>query len=105
MERTAGAHDKPRAAHPPFIDGVHRGHRSDVPHQDIVALDPRRVAGALAVVVFQSVVADALGGAVAIGALVAVIASTMRLAGDAGTPDGERSNRGKNAVSRLRSES
>lgn len=63
------------------------------------------VVGALAVVVFQSVVADALGGAIAIGALVAVISSTMRLAGDAGTPDDERSNRGKKAVSRLRSES
>jgi hypothetical protein len=63
------------------------------------------VAGALAVVVFQSVVADALGGEIAIAALVAVISSTMRLAGDAGTPDGEQANRGKNAVSRLRSES
>jgi hypothetical protein len=39
------------------------------------------------------------------GALIAVISSTFRLAGDAGTPDDEPSDRGKNAVSRLRSES
>src|SRR5687767_7224137 len=45
--------------------------------------------------IVASVVADALGGAIAISALVAVISSTMRLAGDAGTPDDERSNPGK----------
>jgi hypothetical protein len=66
---------------------------------------PVAVAGAVAVVIFQSVVADVLGGAVAIGALIAVISSTFRLAGDVGTADDEQSNRGKNAVSRLRSES
>jgi hypothetical protein len=62
---------------------------------------PVGIAGAVAVVIFQSVVADALGGALAIGALVAVISSTFRLAGDAGAPDDE-SSRGKTAVSRPR---
>jgi hypothetical protein len=51
------------------------------------------VAGAVAVVVFQRVVADALGGAVAIAALIGVIWSTMRLAGDAGTTDDEPADR------------
>jgi hypothetical protein len=44
-------------------------------------------AGAVAVVAFHSVAADAVGGAVAICALVVVISSTIRLAGDAGEPD------------------
>jgi hypothetical protein len=44
------------------------------------------VAGACAVVVLHSVAADAVAGAVAIGALVAIIRSVIRLAGEAGTP-------------------
>ena len=57
---------------------------------------PVGIAGAVAVVIFQSVVADVLGGVVAIGALIAVISSTFRLAGDAGAPDDE-SSRGQAA--------
>jgi hypothetical protein len=44
------------------------------------------VAGACAVVALHSVAADAVAGAVAIGALVAIIRSVIRLAGEAGTP-------------------
>ena len=44
------------------------------------------VAGACAVGFFDSVVGDALGGAVAIGALVAITRSVIGLAGEAGTP-------------------
>ena len=40
------------------------------------------VAGAVAVVVFDSVVADALGGAVGLVALAVVIRSTVQLAGE-----------------------
>jgi hypothetical protein len=40
------------------------------------------VAGAVAVVVFDSVVADALGGAVGLVALAVVIRSTIQLAGE-----------------------
>lgn len=47
------------------------------------------VAGAAAVVVFQSVVADAVGGALAIVALIAVTWSAIRLAGDIGAPHDE----------------
>ncbi len=43
-------------------------------------------AGACAVVVLHSVVADVVGGAVAIGALIGITRSVIRLAGDAGTP-------------------
>jgi hypothetical protein len=75
------------------------------PTRTLLLSIPVGVAGAVAVVIFQSVVADALGGAIAIGALVAVISSTMRLAGDAGAPDDEPSNRGEKDFSRLRSES
>jgi hypothetical protein len=45
------------------------------------------VAGALAVVIFQSVAADAVGGAMAIAALVAVTWSVFQLAGEPGPPD------------------
>jgi hypothetical protein len=44
------------------------------------------VAGACAVVLLHSVAADVVGGAVAIGALVGITRSVIRLAGDAGTP-------------------
>ena len=40
------------------------------------------VAGAVAVVIFDSVVADALGGAVGLVALAVVIRSTIQLAGE-----------------------
>lgn len=40
------------------------------------------VAGAVAVIVFDSVVADALGGAVGLVALAVVIRSTIQLAGE-----------------------
>ncbi len=43
-------------------------------------------AGACAVVLLHSVVADIVGGAVAIGALAGITRSVIRLAGDAGTP-------------------
>lgn len=48
------------------------------------------VAGACAVVLLDSVVADLLGGAVAIGALVAITRSVIELAGDAGSPHDPR---------------
>lgn len=38
--------------------------------------------GAVAVVIFASVIADAVGGALAVAALAVVIRSTIRLAGD-----------------------
>jgi hypothetical protein len=44
------------------------------------------VAGACAVVLVGSVVADGIGGALAIGALVAITRSVIGLAGDAGSP-------------------
>jgi len=43
-------------------------------------------AGACAVVFLGGVVADGLGGAVAIGALVVITRSVIGLAGEAGTP-------------------
>jgi hypothetical protein len=43
------------------------------------------VAGAVAVVIFQSVVADAVGGALGLAALAVVIRSAIQLAGE--TPD------------------
>jgi uncharacterized membrane protein len=48
------------------------------------------VAGAVAVVIFDSVVADALGGAVGLVALAVVIRSTIQLAGE-GPDDGTAS--------------
>jgi hypothetical protein len=48
------------------------------------------VAGAVAIVIFQSVAADVVGGALAIGALIAVTWSAIQLAGEIGTPDDER---------------
>jgi len=48
------------------------------------------VAGAVAVVTFDSVVADALGGAVGLVALAVVIRSTIQLAGE-GPDDGTAS--------------
>jgi hypothetical protein len=47
------------------------------------------VAGAVAVVILQTLVADVVGGAVAIAALIGVTWSTIRLAGDVGAPDDE----------------
>jgi hypothetical protein len=44
------------------------------------------ILGAVAVVAFHSVMADALGGLLAIAALVVVTRSVIRLAGEAGTP-------------------
>jgi hypothetical protein len=49
------------------------------------------------VVLLHGVVADIVGGAVAIGALVDIIRSVIRLAGDAGTSGSSRG-----ATSRLR---
>ena len=54
-------------------------------------------AGACAVVLLHSVVADVVGGAVAIAALVGITRSVIRLAGDAGTSGSSRE-----ATSRLR---
>lgn len=51
------------------------------------------VAGAVAVVIFQTVVADVLGGALAIVALIAVTGSAIRLAGEIGVPDERRVRR------------
>ncbi len=45
------------------------------------------VVGAVAVVVFDSVVADAIGGAVGLLALAVVIRSTIQLAGGEGPDD------------------
>ena len=42
--------------------------------------------GVGAVVVLQSVAGDVVGGVLVIGALVTIIRSVIRLAGDAGTP-------------------
>jgi hypothetical protein len=47
------------------------------------------VAGAAAVVIFQTVMADLVGGALAIVALIAVTWSAIRLAGEMGPPDDE----------------
>ena len=55
------------------------------------------VAGACAVVLLHSVVADVVGGAVAIGAMVGITRLVIRLAGDAGTSGSSRE-----ATSRLR---
>ena len=44
------------------------------------------VAGACAVMLLDSIVADILGGAVAIGSLVAITRSVIELAGNAGSP-------------------
>jgi hypothetical protein len=45
------------------------------------------VAGAVAVVIFQSTVADVLGGAPAIGAMMAVTWPAIRLAGETEASD------------------
>jgi hypothetical protein len=47
------------------------------------------VAGAVLIVIFHSVAADVVGGALAIGALIVVTWSALRLAGDVGVPDDE----------------
>ena len=47
------------------------------------------VAGAAAVVILQTVVADVVGGALAIVALIAVTWSAIRLAGEMGPPHDE----------------
>ena len=47
------------------------------------------VAGAVTVVIFQTLMADVVGGALAIVALFAVTWSAIRLAGDVGGPDDE----------------
>jgi hypothetical protein len=64
------------------------------------------VAGACAVVLLRSVAADIVGGAVAIGALVDITHSVIRLAGDAGTPRDASirapSGSSREATSRLR---
>lgn len=53
------------------------------------------VAGACAVVLLGSVVADVLGGALAIGSLVAITRSVIGLAGDAGSPGETPVRRGR----------
>jgi hypothetical protein len=45
------------------------------------------VVGAVAVVIFDSVVADAIGGALGLSALAVVIRSTIQLAGGEGPDD------------------
>jgi hypothetical protein len=45
------------------------------------------VAGAVAIVIFQSLAADVVGGAFAIAALIVVTWSVLRMAGDIGAPD------------------
>jgi hypothetical protein len=66
-------------------------------------------AGACAVLLLGSVAADVVGGAVAIGALVAITRSVIRLAGDAGTPRdasvSSSSGSSREATSRFRSDS
>jgi hypothetical protein len=47
------------------------------------------IAGAVVVVIFHSVTADVVGGAIAVAALVAVTWSALRLAGELGEPDDE----------------
>lgn len=51
------------------------------------------VVGAVAVVIFDSVVADALGGAVGLVALAVVIRSTIQLAGEG--PDDDTAGRSR----------
>jgi hypothetical protein len=48
------------------------------------------VAGAVVIVIFQSLAADVVGGAFAVAALIAVTWSAMLLAGDVGDPDDDR---------------
>jgi hypothetical protein len=45
------------------------------------------VAGAVAVVIFSSVIADVVGGAVALGALAVVTRSSIQMAGEGATQD------------------
>jgi hypothetical protein len=45
------------------------------------------VAAAAAVVAVHSAAADAIGGAVALGSLIAVTRSAIRMAGDSGAPE------------------
>ena len=47
------------------------------------------VAGAVAVVVGDSVIADVVGGVIGLAALAVVIRSTLQLASEAGTPDND----------------
>lgn len=53
------------------------------------------IAGACALVLMDSVVADILGGAVAIGALVVITRSVIELAGDPGSPAEGSVSRGR----------
>jgi hypothetical protein len=53
---------------------------------------PVGVAGAVAIVIFQSIAADVVGGALAIAALIVVTRSAIQLAGELGGPDDEPSS-------------
>ncbi len=57
------------------------------PLTTLLAAIPVGIAGAVAVVMFGSVLADALGGALGLAALLVVIRSSIQLAGDAGDHD------------------
>jgi divalent metal cation (Fe/Co/Zn/Cd) transporter len=51
------------------------------------------VAGAVAVVIFDSVIADVVAGAVAFAALAVVMRSAVQLAGGAATPDDDTASK------------
>jgi hypothetical protein len=51
-------------------------------YKTLILSIPVGVAGAVAIVIFQSIAADVIGGALAIAALVVVTWSAIRLAGE-----------------------
>jgi hypothetical protein len=59
------------------------------PYKTLLLSIPAGVAGAVAIVIFQSIAADVVGGALAIAALIVVTWSAIRLAGEIGDPDDE----------------
>jgi hypothetical protein len=59
------------------------------PYKTLLLSIPVGVAGAVAIVIFQSIAADIVGGALAIAALIGVTWSAIRMAGEIGDPDDE----------------
>jgi hypothetical protein len=57
------------------------------PVTDLLVAIAVGVAGAVGVVIFDSVVADVVGGVLGLGALAVVIRSTIRLAGESADDD------------------
>jgi hypothetical protein len=62
------------------------------PLQKLLLTGALGVAAAVAAVVISSVVADVLGGAVVIGALIVLIRSAIQMAGDSGAPEATERN-------------